>query len=129
MGIHDLLEQSISRSGLYSGANNNSADTLQAKRLSRPSSRAATTSQTKQSSTNVANTLQASVSQVATPRASTSSWEEDGGLRDADRTAVPERRQLKYFGSSSKAATTHSKAGKRSASGQVVCYQSNDHLC
>ncbi|DBA69035.1 TPA: hypothetical protein ACH3X2_013198 [Trebouxia sp. C0005] len=99
MGIHDLLEQSINRSRHYSGSNFASpASPRQVSKHSRQghSNRAEQAPQGKDSRGVVHTTLQATLPEAALPKVSMSALEGNGGLSDAERTPVPERRKLGF---------------------------------
>ncbi|DBA74994.1 TPA: hypothetical protein ACH3X1_010337 [Trebouxia sp. C0004] len=96
MGIHDLLEQSINRSRHYSGSNHAStASPSQVSKISRQGqpNKAEHAPQGKDSR---GATLQATLPEAVFPKVSMSALKGDGGLGDAERTAVPERRRLDY---------------------------------
>ena len=99
VGIHDLLEQSISRSRHCSGSNH--ASTAASRQLSKHSrqaypNKAEQPPQGKDSRGVVHTTLQATLPEAAFPKVSTSALEGEGALGDVERTAVPERRKLEY---------------------------------
>lgn len=105
-GIHDLLEQSISRSRYGSGASNHTAVASPRKSATpRFHSRSGTPRlQSRNGRLQEQAGLQAA-SQAASPTASTASPEEDGNAQ-LDRTAMPARRQLEYCSSGSNSSHT-----------------------
>jgi len=116
VGIHDLLEQSINRSRHCSGSNHASnASPRQVSKHSRQGypNKAEQAPQGKDSRGVVHTTLQATLPEAAFPKVSMSALEGDGGLGDAERTAVPERRKLDY--------STGSKADKVTGSQSQSC--------
>ena len=116
VGIHDLLEQSINRSRHCSGSNHASpASPRQASKHSRQGypNKAEQAPQGKDSRGVVHTTLQATLPEAAFLKVSMSALEGDGGLGDAERTAVPERRKLDYC--------TGSKADKVTAGQSQSC--------
>ena len=122
LGIHDLLEQSINRSRLcFSPPPELAATTAQISSTSRRR-RANKAGHGPQSKEVVQATSQASVLNAASLRASTTSLTSPGGLVDAERTVVPERTKLEYFGASNadKATANHSQSGKTSIPAQVA---------
>ena len=130
VGIHDLLEQSISRSQLYSGASNDSSAASAApqshtnSRQGR-SNKLSPTAQDKRSKI----TLLSPASQVA-GTASTPSWKREPRLSDTECTVVPERRQLDDSGLNNNGgkATGHSKPGNRPSLTQVPFYESRPSI-
>ena len=122
IGIHDLLEQSISRSRL--GVSHDSAAALPQSNLNPQQTRPSTSASSPRSKSGrvqeSAELHTATASQAATPRASTASWEEDS-IGHMSRTTMPERRQIEYTssGSSTNHAVDIASTGKRSAHPQV----------
>ena len=120
LGIHDLLEQSISRSRL--GASNHTAvaspRSSAAPRLRSSSGTPRPQSKSRRSREHAE--LQ-TVSQAATPRASTASLEEDGNVQ-SNQTAMPARRQLEYssLGSNSDRTVNFSRTDKSPSKAQVL---------
>lgn len=120
LGIHDLLEQSISRSRL--GASNHTA-VASLRSSPAPTSRSSSGTPRPQSKSGRSREhaeLQA-VSQAATSRASTASLEEDGNVQ-SNQTAMPARRQLEYssLGSKSDRTVNFSRTDRSPSKPQVL---------
>lgn len=120
LGIHDLLEQSISRSRFGTGASNHTAATSpRASATPRLHSVTATPRlQSRNGRLQEHADLQA-VSQAASPRAGTASLEEDGNAQ-VNHTAMPARRQLEYNSSGSTSDRAVNFSSKRPSTPQVL---------
>lgn len=121
LGIHDLLEQSISRSRCGTGASNHTAITSLRKSASPRLDSISTTTrpQSRNARLQEHTDLQAA-SQAASPRASTASLEEDGNAQ-LSHTAMPACRQLEHYPSGSTAErTVNSSNTKKSPSKSQV---------
>ena len=122
LGIHDLLEQSISRSRFGTGASNHTAVTSPRKNATpRFHSVPATPRlQSRNGRLQEHDELQAA-SQAASCRASTASLEEDGSAQ-LNHTAMPARRQLEHIssGSTSDRAANFSSTDKSPSKTQVL---------
>lgn len=96
LGLHDLLEQSISRSRLGAGVSNHTATASPRSSVTTKlrSSLGTPRSQSRNARSHERSEVQAA-SQAGSPTTSTASLEGEGSGR-LSRTALPERRQLEY---------------------------------
>ena len=121
LGLHDLLEQSISRSRLGAGVTSNHIATASPRITTTKlrSSSGTPRSESGSGRSHERSELQAGP-QAATGRTSTASLEENG-IDHLGRTAMPQRRQLEYSspGSSTGHTVNLSQADKNAAKKQV----------
>lgn len=123
LGIHDLLEQSISRSRLGAGVSSNHTATASPSVSTTTNLRSSSGTPRSQSGSRRSHEpseLQAAL-QATTSTTSTASLEEENGIDDLSRTAMPQRRQLEYPSPGSTDHTVDVSTADKNAAKQQVC--------